>query len=381
MERRDGNDDELYPPAPIPAHERAWRHPSEIGARDWAASEPPVAIGRGLTVSAGAIGSLLVLGVLFTMVPTHAGRSAVVSVRSTVATGTVPTSAVSFGPPPTSAAPSTTEAVEPPTTLVVHHGPVPTYAIPAPNAPGTGEEPPVAVAVAVGVDGLVLTIAPTTEGHLVRLQAPDGSIETAEVLAVDDSTGLAVLSHSLPPDEAFEVAPPAESGDVLSFYGNPDVSGVVETDGSVTLSVADGATQPELSAGTPVVNDQGQLVALCSHHDDTTVLVPIENLEALRAAAAAKAADRVWLGVMLLPPEEADGPVIAAIEPDGPASIAGLLPGDTLVSIDGNDVPDHLAIGIVLAGHKPGDAIRVVVRRDGVLMQFSVELGEPRPRL
>ncbi len=380
MERRDGNDDELYPPAPIPAHEREWRHPSEIGARDWAASEPPVAIGRGLSVSAGAIGSLLVLGVLFTMVPTHAGRS-VISVRSTVATGTVPTSAVSFGPSPSPQPSTTVPASEPPTTLMVHHGPVPTYAIPASNTPGTGDEAPFAVAVAVGIDGLVLTIAPTTEGHLVRLQAPDGTIETVEVLAVDETTGLAVLSHSLPPDETFEVAPPAESGDVLSFYGSPGVSGVVASDGSVELTVADGAADPELRAGTPVVNDEGQLVALCSHHDDTTVLVPIENLEALRSAAAAKAAERVWLGVMLLPPEETATPVITALEPDGPASIAGLLPGDQLVSVDSNDVPDHLALGIVLAGHSPGDSIRVVVRREGVLMQFQVELGEPRPRL
>ena len=80
-------------------------------------------------------------------------------------------------------------------------------------------------------------------------------------------------------------------------------------------------------------------------------------------------------------PEQGDAPVIAALEPDGPASVAGLLPGDELVSIDGNEVPDHLALGIVLAGHQPGDAVRVVVRRDGVLTQFQVELGEPRPRL
>ena len=131
---------------------------------------------------------------------------------------------------------------------------------------------------------------------------------------------------------------------------------------------------------SPVVNDQGQLVALCAHHDDSMVLVPLDDLEALRAAAAAKAAERVWLGIVL-PAEQGDAPVIAALEPDGPASVAGLLPGDELVSIDGNEVPDHLALGIVLAGHQPGDTIRVVVRRDGVLTQFQVELGEPRPRL
>ena len=314
MERSDGNDDELYPPAPLPAHEREWRHPSEIGARAWAAAEPPVAIGRGLTFSAGAIGSLLVVGVLFTMLPTHPGRSAVMSVRSTVATGTVPSSAVAFGPVP-SAPPATIEPnTEPPTTLAVHHGPVPTYVLPVPDAPEPGEQaPPAAVAVAVGIGGLVVTIAPTTEGHLVKLEAPDGGVETAEVLAVDDTTGLAVLSHTLPADDTFEVAPPTQAGDVLSFYGTPDVSGLVEDDGSVSLTVADGASAPELREGTPVVNDQGQLVALCAHHDDAMVLVPLDDLEALRAAAAAKAAERVWLGIML-PAEPGNVPVVEALD-------------------------------------------------------------------
>jgi S1-C subfamily serine protease len=380
VERSDGNDDDLYPPAPLPAHERQWRHPSEMGARAWAASEPPVAIGRGLTFSAGAIGSLLVLAVLFTMLPTHAGRSAVISVRSTIATGTVPNSAVSFGPPPVTAPTTDEPSTEPPTTLAVHHAPVPTYAVPAPDSPEPGEPAPAAVAVAVGVGGLVLTIAPTTEGHLVELQAPDGSVETAEVLAIDPATGLAVLSHALPADEAFEVAPPAQAGDVLSFYGSPDVSGVVEPDGAVTLTVADGAPEPELREGTPVVNEQGQLVALCAHRAEGTVLVPLDDIEALRATAAAKAVERVWLGIML-PAEQRDTPVIEALEPEGPASVAGLMPGDELVSVDGNDLPDHLALGIVLAGHQPGDTVRVVVRRDGVLTQFQVELGEPRPRL
>ena len=214
----------------------------------------------------------------------------------------------------------------------------------------------------------------------MKLEAPDGGIETAEVLAVDNTTGLAVLSHTLPADDTFEVAPPTQAGDVLSFYGTPDVTGVVGQDGSVSLTVADGAPAPAVREGTPVVNDQGQLVALCAHHDDAMVLVPLDDLEALRAAAAAKAADRVWLGIVL-PAEQGDAPVIAALEPDGPASVAGLLPGDELVSIDSNEVPDHLALGIVLAGHQPGDTIRVVVRRDGVLTQFQVELGEPRPRL
>ena len=89
MDRSEGNDDELYPIAPIPAHERQWRHPSEMGEQAWVASEPPLTIGRGLTAATGVIGSVLALAVLWTMLPTHAGRTAAVSVPSS-AVNTLP---------------------------------------------------------------------------------------------------------------------------------------------------------------------------------------------------------------------------------------------------------------------------------------------------
>ena len=65
-----------YPDAPLPRHERAWRHPSEIGEATWRSSEPPLAVGRGLLVTTGAIGALLALAVLWAMLPTGAGGGA-----------------------------------------------------------------------------------------------------------------------------------------------------------------------------------------------------------------------------------------------------------------------------------------------------------------
>lgn len=78
------DNDEQGHPAPLPAHERAWRHPSEMGEQAWLRSEPPLVIGRGLSAAAGAIGGLLAMAVLWTMLPTEAGRSAVATVRSTL---------------------------------------------------------------------------------------------------------------------------------------------------------------------------------------------------------------------------------------------------------------------------------------------------------
>ncbi len=69
----DAPDDGAYPPAPLPAHERTWRHPSEMGEAMWTHTEPPITIGRGLLITTGAIGGLLSIAVLWAMLPS-AGR-------------------------------------------------------------------------------------------------------------------------------------------------------------------------------------------------------------------------------------------------------------------------------------------------------------------
>ncbi|HVQ52044.1 MAG TPA: hypothetical protein VMS92_18530, partial [Mycobacterium sp.] len=72
----DASDDGAYPPAPLPAHERTWRHPSEMGRATWTHTEPPIAIGRGLLITTGAIGGLLSIAVLWAMLPS-AGRGGI----------------------------------------------------------------------------------------------------------------------------------------------------------------------------------------------------------------------------------------------------------------------------------------------------------------
>ena len=74
MERGEWDDEAEYPSGPLPAHERTWRHPSEQGATAWVQSEPPLVVGRGLSVATGTVGVVLAVGLLWVMVP-HDNRS------------------------------------------------------------------------------------------------------------------------------------------------------------------------------------------------------------------------------------------------------------------------------------------------------------------
>jgi S1-C subfamily serine protease len=87
---------------------------------------------------------------------------------------------------------------------------------------------------------------------------------------------------------------------------------------------------------------------------------------------------KVRLGVTL-----ADDPsgamTIGRLDPDGPAAAAGLRIGDAIVSIDGINVTDVTAIGTALAGHAPGDTVRVTVLRDATQLVVGVTLQSNRP--
>ena len=74
----------------------------------------------------------------------------------------------------------------------------------------------------------------------------------------------------------------------------------------------------------------------------------------------------VGIGIMIQGREDGIGFDIVQVEPDGPASKAGILPGDILVEVDGtsmenvsSDVPTNLIRGRV------GTQVRLVVLRDG----------------
>ncbi|MBI5087375.1 MAG: hypothetical protein HZB15_00470, partial [Actinobacteria bacterium] len=94
----DAGDDSFYAAAPLPPHERTWRHPSELGQAAWMLSEPPVAIGRGLLVTTGAIGCVLGIAVLWLLVPIGGGLAPTATPTVTSSTGlrgivSLPTSA------------------------------------------------------------------------------------------------------------------------------------------------------------------------------------------------------------------------------------------------------------------------------------------------
>ncbi len=194
-----------YPPAPLPAHERTWRHPSELGRSAWFHTEPPLTIGGGLLLTTSTIGGLLSLAVLWAMLPS-AGRARIAG--PTVVTNTsndalvftvttltetlvmtsvdvlVPSTALRTGP---SSVPVSDRSV-PPTTAAPDREEVPTAATEG-SAQFLESDP---VAVRIG-DSLVVTTARAVKGR---------SVITLTNLRVMDELPTAVTTSNLRPTEA-----------------------------------------------------------------------------------------------------------------------------------------------------------------------------------
>ncbi len=334
----DNNDDQL--PAPLPAHERGWRHPSEVGREAWTLSEPPLMIGRGLTATTGMIGIIIAIAVVWTMMPTHAGRTAVVSVRSTLAPGNssiIPNSL--RAPTDTSDSTSVVQNTTAPSTEVagtlVGRPPMPTYNVQQTKTLRGG-----AVAVAVSGSSLVITTAYAVEAdNSVELLLTNGSTEMAQVLFVDHQSGLAVLTTgSLPADLTFEMAYIAP-GDELTLIGKTTYTFTIGSDGTFDQEFT---YDDSVREGTPVTNQNGDLVGLCSNSNR-------EHFVALGDLAVVQRALKGW---------------------------AGLAEGDIIVAINGAAVTDYTTFADALAGLMPGDAVHLtVLYANGEEAAIDVVLG------
>lgn len=336
------NDDD-GPAAPLPAHERGWRHPSEIGREAWMLSEPPLILGRGLSATTGAIGVMIAFAVLWTMMPTHAGRTAVISVRSTLVSTGSSLVVNSLRSPtntrdPSAVAPTTATLATAVASTLAARLPMATY-----NMQQTKTLQEGAVAIAVSGSTLVITTAYAVEAdNTVELLLADGSTAMAQVLFVDQASGLAVLTtDSLPEHLEFKMAE-ISPGDELTLIA-PDMTYTftIGADGSFDQAFT---YDDSVREGTPVMNQNGDLVGLCSKSNS-------EHFVAIGDLAVVQRALTRWVG---------------------------LAEGDIIIAINGAPVTDYATFADALAGLMPGDTVQLTVRYvSGEEATLDVVLGAP----
>ena len=69
-------------------------------------------------------------------------------------------------------------------------------------------------------------------------------------------------------------------------------------------------------------------------------------------------------------------PVVGEVEPASPAAIAGVVPGDRVVRIEGMRTPTAARVLRAVHAASPGDVLLVEVLRDGRVLRFSIQTAE-----
>jgi S1-C subfamily serine protease len=260
-------------------------------------------------------------------------------------------------------------------------------------------------------DGVVVTTDGTvrrTEGLSVTL--PDGRTVDATLAGRDPGTDLAVLRIApglLPVATAATTSP--RPGHLVFAIGRSDDSGPRSSFGAVSSvggpwrswkgGEIDARLQSDLViypglGGGPLIDVTGNVLGVNSGGLSRALAttIPVRTVERVLAALLARGyVARGYLGAALqavryspsaqqrLGLSNRGGLVVLEVDPDGPASVGGLLLGDVVTSANGAalESPEDL-IGL-LGANAVGTTIRLEVVRGGSRITVELLVGE-RPR-
>ena len=249
---------------------------------------------------------------------------------------------------------------------------------------------------------LVLTadsLLPAQEAYAVVLA--NGQTLAARALRRDPAQGLAALGLvGTGPAALIEpAARPVVGAVVLALAASPDatptgrlavVRGLHCHDGSSVLRITLDAAPGHLAEGGPVFDDRGGLVGLCiGGAGQAPCVVPHATIAGFVGDEPAGALmRRGWIGASLQPVSVADslrriagqatGRLVIGLTPDGPAAQAGILPGDILLSVDGQRMNGPGSLRSLLGPERIGRRVDVrLARRGQIRTQRLIVAAQP----
>lgn len=259
----------------------------------------------------------------------------------------------------------------------------------------------------ISADGYIVTNNHVIDGaDAIEVEFYSGKTLPAEVVGTDPNTDVAVLkvkSDDPIPFVTFGNSDDARVGDWVLALGNPlgqgfsASSGIVSARNRELSGTYDDYLQTDAAinrgnSGGPLFNLNGEVVGV-----NTAILSPNGGSIGIGFSMASNVVSKVvdqlreygetrrgWLGVKIqdVTPDMAEalglaterGAMITDV-PDGPAKDAGLRAGDVITSFDGAEVEDTRGLVRRVAEAPSGEAVSVIVQRDGGPQTLSVTLG------
>jgi putative serine protease PepD len=252
-------------------------------------------------------------------------------------------------------------------------------------------------------DGYILTNDHVIAGaSTVRVRFAEGGPITAKLVGTDESTDLALLkvdpsAHKLTPlalgsssslkvgQSAIAIGSPyglqgtlttgviSALGRSITAPNNFPIDNVVQTDAAINPGNSGG---PLLDASGRVVGVNAQIATNSGANDGVGFAIPIDTAkQVVPQLKTGGKITRPYLGVSTGDPQTGTGAVVAGVVPGGPADDAGLRLGDRIVSVGGRPISESADVATAVVARKPGDEVKVGVRRGGSDKTVTVKLG------
>ncbi|MBB3769829.1 serine protease Do [Angulomicrobium tetraedrale] len=261
----------------------------------------------------------------------------------------------------------------------------------------------------ISADGYVVTNNHVVDGASeVDVTLTDGKSYTAKVVGTDPRTDVALLKvdgkGDFPWVKLAETAP--RVGDWVVAVGNPFGLGGTVTAGIVSARGRDIGSGPYddflqidapinrgnsggptfglngevIGVNTAIVSPSGGNVGIAFAIPSETVSQVVEALKSGGQVA------RGYVGVQIQPVsdevaeamdlKDAQGALVAQVQPGTPGEKAGLKPGDIVTAIDGETIKDSREMSRDIARKKPGVTVKLSVLRDGKSITVPVTLEQ-----
>ena len=252
-------------------------------------------------------------------------------------------------------------------------------------------------------DGYILTNEHVVDrADTVRVRFEEGGPIDARVVGADASSDLALLKIdpegralkplSLGSSRTLKVGQPAIAiGSPYRLQGtlttgvvsaldrsidapnNFPIDNAIQTDAAINPGNSGG---PLLDASGRVIGVNAQIASNTGSNDGVGFAIPIDTAkQVIPQLKAGKEIKRPYLGVSTGDPDTGTGAIVAGVVPGGPADDGGLRVGDRIVSIGGRAIRESADVASVVVARKPGDEVRVRVRRSGSDRTLTVKLG------
>ena len=263
----------------------------------------------------------------------------------------------------------------------------------------------------IDAEGIVVTNFHVIENaEEITVTLSDETSFTAKVLGQDQKTDIAVLKID-PGDTTLTAVPFGDSdslrvGDWVLGIGNPFGLGGTVTAGIVSARARDIGNGPyddfiqtdasinRGNSGGPLFNTAGEVIGI-----NTAIFSQSGGSVGIGFAISSNLAKRVtkqlvefgttrrgWLGVFIqevtsdiaetLGLEGSGGALVSSVNENSPADIAGLEPGDVILSFDGKKIERMRDLPRIVAETDIGTTVVVEIFRGGRLSNVEVTLGE-----